>query len=277
MNNIMMDKKISTFYFSATGTTKKIVSEIANKISEKLNKEATVNHIDFTLPHCRKEPVSFSEKDIVIVGVPVYAGRVPNVLLKYLNTMSGNGALAIAVVLYGNRNYDDALIELKDILEANGFKVIAGGAFIGEHAFSKTLAKNRPDQKDMAIAADFANQIYEKITTQKEIQPATVKGNRPYRKYYMPINPEGIPVDIRKVTPKTNSNCINCKLCVRVCPMGSIDMEDVSKLNWICIKCGACIKQCPTNAKYYDDPDYLRHKHELEIEFTHRKEPELFI
>ena len=83
----------------------------------------------------------FFRKDIVIVGVPVYAGRVPNVLLKYLNTMSGNGALAIAVVLYGNRNYDDALLELKDILEANGFKVIAGGAFIGEHAFSKTLAK----------------------------------------------------------------------------------------------------------------------------------------
>ncbi|HHY91217.1 MAG TPA: ferredoxin, partial [Clostridiales bacterium] len=128
-----MDKKISTFYFSATGTTKKIVSEIANKIAEKLNHEATVNHIDFTPPHCRKEPVSFSEKDIVIVGVPVYAGRVPNVLLKYLNTISGNGALAVAVVLYGNRNYDDALIELKDILEADGFQVIAGAAFIGEH------------------------------------------------------------------------------------------------------------------------------------------------
>jgi len=59
--------------------------------------------------------------------------------------------------------------------------------------------------------------------------------------------------------------------------MGSIDKEDVSKLNGICIKCGACIKQCPANAKYYDDPDYLRHKHELEIELTDRKEPDLFI
>jgi DUF1009 family protein len=92
------------------------------------------------------------------IGVPVYAGRVPNVLLKYLNSIIGNAALAIPVVVYGNRNYDDALIELKDILELKGFKVIGGGAFIGEHAFSRTLANNRPDEKDMDIAREFANQ-----------------------------------------------------------------------------------------------------------------------
>jgi NAD-dependent dihydropyrimidine dehydrogenase PreA subunit len=80
-----------------------------------------------------------------------------------------------------------------------------------------------------------------------------------------------------KVTPKTNSNCVDCKTCVKVCPMGSIDYEEVAKLNGFCIKCGACIKKCPTQAKYYDDQDYLRHKLELEIGCAERKEPELFI
>lgn len=272
-----MNKKINTMYFSATDTTKKIVSAVAKKISENIDKEMTINNIDFTLPAVRTKPVSFTEKDIVIIGVPVYAGRVPNVLLKYLNTIMGNGALAVSVVVYGNRNYDDALIELKDILEGNGFKVIAGGAFIGEHAFSKILAKNRPDEKDMTIVSDFANQIYKKIITQDEIQTVEVKGNKPYRKYYMPKDEEGMPVDIRKVKPKTNNNCIDCKLCVSVCPMGSIDAKDVSEFNGICIKCGACIKKCPVQAKYYDDKDYLRHKHELEIDFVCRREPELFI
>lgn len=272
-----MNKKITAMYFSATDTTKKVVSGIAKKISENIDRKITINSIDFTLPGVRKEPVSFTEDDIVIIGVPVYAGRVPNVLLRYLNSITGNGALAIPVVVYGNRNYDDALIELKDILELNGFKAIAGGAFIGEHSFSKTLAKNRPDQKDMSIINDFANQIYTKITTQDKIQTIMVNGNKPYRKYYMPKNENGISVNIRKVTPKTNSNCIDCKICVTVCPMGSIDCKDISKLNGICIKCGACIKKCPTNAKYYDDKDYLRHKHELEIDFAYRREPELFI
>ncbi|TGE31175.1 EFR1 family ferrodoxin [Desulfosporosinus sp. Sb-LF] len=269
--------QFNSMYFSATDTTKKVISGIVMNITENIGKEIIVHNVDFTLPEVRKEPVSFSKDDVVILGVPVYAGRVPNILLKYLSTITGNGALAIPVVVYGNRNYDDALIELKHLLEMNGFKVIAAGAFIGEHSFSKTLAKNRPDEKDMAIVSDFANQIYTKMTTQENISNVAVKGNTPYRNYYMPKNKDGSPADIRKVTPKTNSDCINCKLCVDVCPMGSIDYEDVSKLNGICIKCGACIKKCPTQAKYYDNDNYLRHKHELEIDFALRREPELFI
>lgn len=272
-----MNKKINMMYFSATGTTRKIVSGITKKISENIDMDIAINEIDFTMPEIRKEPVQFTEDDVVIIGVPVYAGRVPNVLLKYLNSVVGSDTLAIPVVVYGNRNYDDALIELADILELNGFKVIAGGAFIGEHSFSKTLAKNRPDEKDMNIACDFANQIYKKITTEDKNQAVIVNGTKPYRKYYKPVTKEGITVDIRKVTPRTNSNCNDCKRCVSICPMGSIDFEDVSKLKGICIKCGACIKKCPTNAKYYDDVNYLRHKQELEVQFAYRREPELFI
>jgi NAD-dependent dihydropyrimidine dehydrogenase PreA subunit/flavodoxin len=272
-----MNRKINAIYFSATGTTEKVVCQTADKIADNMKNETAVNKINFTLPAVRKEAVSFTEEDLVIIGVPVYAGRVPNVLLNYLNSIQGNGALAVPVVLYGNRHYDDALIELKDILEASSFKVIAGGAFIGEHAFSRILGKDRPDEKDSVIINDFADKIFFKITNGDKLQPVEVKGNRPYRNYYMPKNREGIPVNIRKVTPKTNGNCIDCKLCAQLCPMGSIDYEDVSKFNGICIKCGACIKNCPVEAKYYDDEDYLRHKQELEIDFASRKEPEFFI
>ncbi|WP_461207451.1 flavodoxin family protein [Clostridium sp. DL1XJH146] len=272
-----MNKRISAMYFSPTGTTSKIVSEISKNISKCLNSEVSVNNIDFTLHKVREKTISFSKEDIVIVGVPVYAGRVPNILLKYLNSIEGNGAKAIVIVVYGNRNYDDALIELKDIMELNEFEVIAAGAFIGEHSFSKILAKDRPDEKDMNIVAQFAEKIGAKIKTNADIINLNVKGNKPYRKYYRPKNKDGLPVDIRKVTPKTNSNCIDCKLCVNVCPMASIDYKNVSKLNGICIKCGACIKKCPVNAKYYDDENYLRHKEELEIEFSNRREPDCFI
>lgn len=273
----MISKQINALYFSATGTTKKIVTGIADKISENIVGKIEINKIDFTLPEARKQAVSFAKEHIVVVGVPVYAGRVPNVLLKYLKTVAGNRASAVAVVVYGNRNYDDALIELQDILEADGFRVVAGGAFIGEHSFSRTLGQNRPDEHDMAIAVDFAGRIYKKITAPGEIPTLAVKGNKPYRDYYKPRDKNGNPVDIRKVSPKTNNDCIDCKLCADICPMGSIDAGDVSKVTGICIKCCACIKNCPAGAKYFDDENYLRHKQELEIEFTERREPEFFV
>lgn len=263
-------------YFSPTSTTKRTVEEIRNKILEKEGIEKGRN-IDFTLPKEREKELSFTEEDILLIGVPVYAGRVPNILVKYLNTIKGSNTLAIPIVLYGNRDYDDALIELNDILTANGFNVIGAGSFIGEHSFSKTLAKGRPDKDDLSIARDFADKLYLNIVNKKAGKKLNIKGNRPYRKHYMPKDEENNPVDIRKVEPKTRDNCIDCKICAEVCPVGSIDYDDVSKLNWICIKCCACVKKCPTESKYFDDEDYLRHKIELEEELKARKEPEIFV
>lgn len=271
-----MNYTINAIYFSPTGTTKKVVSSISEMILEKMSMENKVKYIDFTKPETRIHSLSFGKTDILVVGVPVYAGRVPNVLLKYLNLISSSGALAIPVVVYGNRNYDDALIELKDILESNGFNIIAAAAFIGEHSFSYTLAKGRPDEKDMNIINKFSDGIKFVLTNKLSAEKIVVPGRIAGREYYMPRDNDGNPVDIRKITPKINEKCNNCKLCVDVCPMGSIDIKDVSKLNGICIKCGSCIKKCPMQAKFFDNPAYLQHKKELEINFAIRREPELF-
>jgi len=268
-------KKVCTLYFSATGTTQKTVTAIAAVIAEKL--QTSVDQFDFTLPMQRLEAVAFSENDIVICGTPTYAGRVPNVLLKFLDTVKGNGALAIPVVLYGNRNYDDSLIELRDILEKDGFRTIAAAAFIGEHSFSYTLAAGRPDQKDIDIAADFGLRIADKIMKNDFTSPVKVNGCEPLRPYYTPRDRQGNPVNILKVKPVTSDKCDNCGLCAMVCPMGSINPENVRDYTGICIKCGACVKKCPKGAKYYDDPKYLYHKEELELGYSRRAEPEIFI
>lgn len=273
-----LQPKINILFFSATDTTKKIVTGIAEGVCRRSGTQGPEQSVDFTLPAARRHPVSYTSEDLVIIGVPVYAGRVPNVLLKYLNTITGNGALAVPVVVFGNRAFDDALIELNDILESAGFRVVAAGAFVGEHSFSKTLGKNRPDDQDMLIVDSFADRIWSKVNIQQTFEKIQVPGNRPYLKYYMPKNELGEPVkDFRMITPKTKELCIDCKLCAEVCPMGSIDEVDVSVITGICIKCCACIKKCPVQAKYFDDPKYLRHKKELELAFDARSEPEFFI
>ena len=147
-----MAKKVYGMFFTGTGTTEKMVTYIAKELAKELG--CDYEPYDFTLPAVRKTVKEYTADDIVVLGTPVIAGRVPNLLLKYLDTVVGNGAYGIPVVLYGNRNFDDALIELRNIMEADGFHTIAGGAFVGEHSFSRTLGQGRPDEEDMAVAAN---------------------------------------------------------------------------------------------------------------------------
>lgn len=278
-SNTMERKKVWAVYFSATDTTKKTVLTIADEAARLLGAER--EDYDFTLPGMRENGFAAGKDDLVIFGTPVYAGRVPNVLLKYLATIQGNGALAVPVVLFGNRNFDDSLIELRDILENTGFHTVAAAAFVGEHSFSKTLAAGRPDADDMKEALAFAGKVAEKVKGLPEGEapaPVEVEGvPHPYRGYYQPRDWKGVSIDIRKVKSLVSDACDDCKICADVCPMGSISHENVREYTGICIKCGACIKKCPKQARYYEDEGYLYHQHELEEGYTRRAAISLFL
>lgn len=291
-------------FFSGTGTTEKIVTAVADGIARSSDQFCRVRDIDFTPPGAREQVYRFAPEDILVFGVPVIAGRVPNVLLPFLNTLEGGEAIAIPVVLYGNRDFDDALIELRNILEERGFHTVAAAAFIGEHSFSRVLAAGRPDEQDMQIAADFAKAAAAKIEKLAagaeaagserlaaeaeaagtpdqllhDMGPIEVDGEDPIRPYYKPRDRQGNYINILKVKPKLDvSKCTKCGICVAACPMGSIKPEAPGVVDGICIKCCGCEKKCPEGALYFDDEGYLYHKTELELGYPDRKEPKLFI
>ena len=277
----MTTKTVWAAYFSATNTTKKVVTQIARRLSQQT--ACPMEIYDFTHPQARKTPKAFAPGDLVVFGTPVYAGRVPNLLIRFVAAVQGNGALAVPVVCYGNRNYDDALMELRNTLEAGGFHTVAGGAFSCQHAFSLTQAAGRPDRSDLTIASGFADQIFRKVealTSLESLSPVAVKGNDPVGPYYTPRDRHGEPIkDFLKAKPVTDPDkCVKCGLCARLCPMGSIDPADVSNVAGKCIKCCACVKKCPTGAKYFDHEGYLYHQHELEDQYAGRRAPsEIFV
>ena len=267
----MKIKKVYQIYFSATGTTEKIVKTIAAKFAEDAGAE--VFTYDFTLPAARESFPGLGPADIAVIGLPTYAGRLPNLMLPYLQGIRGGGALAVPVVTFGNRAFDNSLIELRNLLEERDFHTVAGGAFSCEHSFSYELGKGRPDTDDLTEAAEFGRAVAAKVQAISEGElstPVCVDGDAEAG-YYQPRDRKGVFIDIRKVKPMTNDKCINCGLCARTCPMGAIDPADVSSIPGKCIKCCSCYKKCPTGAKYFEDAGYLYHKEELEAMYGIRR------
>jgi len=275
----MVVKTVWAVYFSGTGTTEKVVTCVAKTTAAILGAEFRA--YSYSPPQSRTEELHFTPDDLVVFGAPVYAGRVPNLLLPYLKEkVKGHGALAVPISLFGNRNFDDGLIELRNILEEDGFHTVTAGAFVGEHSFSTILGAGRPDSDDMDLAEALGLETAKKVRglTQPPAAPISVAGCEPLRPYYTPRDRHGNPINILKVKPNTDTEkCTQCGLCAELCPMGSISREDVSQVPGVCIKCCACVKKCPEGAKYYDDEGYLYHQHELEEVYARRADVELFL
>lgn len=275
---------IYSLYFSPTLTTAKVTNEIAVSLASYAPTAGNVEYteIDITTPQSRQARIEFEPCDIVIFGMPVYIGRIPNLIAPFLKTIRANGATGIAVVVYGNRAFDNALIELRDTMLECGFRVPAAAAFIGEHSFSTTLGASRPDADDLTTAGKFAHRISDFVFSREQSEkrsPIDVPGDPYPYKYYNALTEDHKPIDLRKVKPVTDTEkCTRCGLCADLCPMGAIDKDAPHSVPGICIRCNACVKRCPSLAKHFTDATYLEHKRQLETNFgNHRCEPQLFV
>ena len=266
---------VHAVYFSPTGNAKKVVTTLAQAIADTLG--VPMDSYDFTLPESREKVHTY---DLLVIGTPVYAGRIPNKMLPFVQThFEGNGALAIPVAVFGNRNFDNGLIELRNELEAHGFHTIAGAGIPTEHVFSDKLATGRPDADDLAQIHAFGIKAAEKIASLTEIPaPIAVRGDDPVGPYYTPLGTDGKPAVFLKAKPVTDpEKCTGCGICATVCPMGSIPADAPDTCIGICIKCQACIKICPAGAKHFDNEAFLSHVAMLEQNYTRRSEAEYFI
>ncbi len=261
-----MAQKVYIVYFSPTNTTKTIVKQIAKEINPEQTQE-----IDLTQGFEQEEVVI--EDSIVVFGAPVYRGRVPVEAMEQLKKIKGKDSKAVVVAVYGNRQYDDALIELKDISEDQGFKIIAAAAFIGEHSFSTDqfpIAVSRPDASDLEKAELFGKNIKNLLESSSNFDKTiNIPGNRPYKEL-------GELPDVAPVTD--DQKCDMCGVCVDVCPTNAITVDDNLKTDSKqCILCCACVKSCPNEARYNDNEFVHTAATKLHTFCSERKEPELFI
>ena len=218
-------------HFSPTGGTKKIADAIAAGFGTPI--------VEMDL--AKADPaVTLGDNDALMAVLPVYAGRVPQVSLERLSALKAKGQKAVAVVVYGNREYEDALLETKDALEARGFLVIAAAAFLAEHSIVRSIAAGRPDGEDEALCRQFAADVMAKAD---DTAPVQVPGNTPYKE----LKPSAF-------HPAASESCVKCGVCARQCPVGAIPMDDPSQtLNDLCINCMRCVQVCPVSSRALPD------------------------
>ncbi|MEG2773836.1 MAG: EFR1 family ferrodoxin [Acetivibrio sp.] len=230
----------------------------------------SVEEVNITMSSAKEENRKFHKDDLVIFGIPVYGGRVPEIAMERLQDIQGHKTPAILIAAYGNRDYEDALVELKDLVEKNGFITMAAAAIITEHSIMHSVAAGRPDQEDKEKILDFSNDVWIKLQDIQDISdtaPLLLKGNFPYKEYH------GVPLK-----PDSKRNCTKCGICAQNCPVNAISVEDPGKTNKeLCISCMRCIKVCPTHARKLNGLLLATAEKSFYQKCKTRKEAEFFI
>lgn len=228
-----MLKTVDFYYFSPTGGTEKAGKALASAVAE------TVNAIDLS-----DKAVSNPSSDVIVVAAPVFSGRIPAIVADKIAALNGEGKKAITAVVYGVRAYEDALLELNNIMKNSGFEVIASAALVAQHSIVPEVGAGRPDKADIEEIRQFAKKALNAIEDVKTGN-VTVPGNYPYKE-----------VKKGSATPISLATCNGCGHCACVCPTEAVTVTDKEVLTDTdkCIMCMACVAKCPAQSRVLPPP-----------------------
>lgn len=255
----MRNMSYAQIVFSPTGGTARVADILTKNWSD-------VEKIDLSKAETDFSEYKFSSEDMVLVAMPSFGGLAPKTAIDRLLRISGNGAKCVVVAVYGNRAYEDTLVQMQDAAEKSDFRVIAGISAVAEHSIMHQYATGRPNQSDIAQLSSFADRIAEKSLEEK-ISKLVLPGNRPYKKASGSV-----------LVPKCTSSCVSCGLCANVCPVQAIDRNN-SKVtdSKKCISCMRCVSVCPQNARKVSSAMTSIAALAIKRACSEKKENELFI
>lgn len=250
---------VYSLYFSPTGGVKKVLDILSESISIDFPIDLSEINADYSIYNLKNE-------DICFIALPVFGGRIPPVAIERLRQVKAGGALAFVVAVYGNRAYEDALLEMKNEAEACGFVVGAAIAANAEHSIIRKFGTGRPDVQDTADLRKYAATLTQIIAQRDGVGEISVPGNMPYKES------AGVPM-----YPKADKSCVKCGICAKKCPVGAIPRESPNLLDKDkCISCMRCISVCPQNSRKLNKALLFVAAQSMKKAFSTRKSNELY-
>ena len=233
-------QKAHMIYFSPANHTKKYCQQIANMLPW------TTEMIDIT-PFASSLKANYDDTSLVVIALPSFGGRVPPIVLERLRQVHATHTPCMLAVTFGNRDFDDTLLELKEWVTASGFVVLGACALVCEHSIMPCYGTGRPHAQDLVQVDAFLQSIIRKIAVANQPWQIQVKGHFPYRE-----------TTKSPFLPKTSDQCQACGKCYKECPTHAISQEDPSITNSkLCVSCMRCVTICPYHAKHLP-PEVLK-------------------
>ncbi len=213
--------------FSPTGGTRKVADAVMDGISKDRI------YIDLSEPGFKGTYVQVGDGDIVVIAVPSFGGRAAPLAMQRLKLLKGNGARCVLVCAYGNRAYEDSIVEMQDVATSIGLKVVAAIAAVTSNSIVPEYGAGRPSKKDLDELTRYGTEV-----ASKETPLSSVPGNRPYKKELG-----------TKLVPQPTSACNKCGKCAASCPTNAIDTATFKANKSACVSCMRCIRDCDRGAR----------------------------
>lgn len=219
--------------FSPTGGTRKVAQTIASGIGD------SIETLELCVPVSKLTEVTLSTDDVAVIAMPVYGGRIPSLAIERLQSqIKADGAQCVIVAVYGNRAYDDALLEMFNTCTKMGFQVVAAVGAVAEHSIVRKYGATRPDADDMYELKTFGDTVKKALAAGTILAKDKLPGKFPYK------NPMAGP------NPTADSSCLKCGACADNCPVGAISMANLRKVDKsLCVSCMRCVSVCPNGAR----------------------------
>lgn len=222
-------------FFSPTGGTRNAADAITANWPQ-------AKPIDLSVPDTDYSAITLEPDALALIALPVFGGVAPQLVLDRLAQIHGNGAKCVLAAVYGNRAYDNTLVQMEDTAVAAGFQVIAAISAVAEHSIFRQYASGRPNAEDVRTLAGFGSRVLEKALSGASDTP-TFPGERPYK------------TSGNNLFPSAFADCTGCGLCAEKCPAQAISPDNFRATDKTrCIGCMRCVAICPAHARSVNSP-----------------------
>lgn len=235
-----MAKKTTIYYFSGTGNSFKIASDLSNGINDSEIIRITYNNLCIT--------ANMQSLKIGFV-FPVYFRGLPRMMEKFIENLAVSiNTYFFAVANFGS-NAALAFEQINTMLKSKGAHLNANfGVSMPGSMWFMYYPHPEKDFKDRIKAEPYrCEDIAAKIEKNFENDLPLLNDAANDRKMYAAFKPNDTDNNFW-----TNENCTGCAVCSKVCPAGNIEIVH-GRPAWKhqCEQCLACLHWCPSQAIEY--------------------------